>query len=518
MEFSKNDLSQIEEKGLSVKQVEEQVHIFKKGNVHVNVREAATTKSGIQVFSEDETEKLIGFYESRKDQVDILKFVPASGAATRMFKALFKFIKEYNPKKEELNTFLERKNDDNLLFFFHNLEKLPFYEQVQTEIENNFPNYKDATESQQKVIFVEGMLTEKGLNYANLPKGLVPFHKYEDKVTTAFEEHLLEATEYATSNGLAKLHFTVLENHRAKFEDCFQKIQDRIQSQTGTRLQVSYSYQDPKTDTVAVDMKNNPFRKNDGSILFRPGGHGALIDNLNKQDADIIFIKNIDNVVVPRFRREMSDCKKMLGGKLLELQEKIFLFLEKLETTNVSDEELDEMGVFMQDELNSGLSYDFQKMSSEEKKEVLKRKLNRPIRVCGMVKNEGEPGGGPFWVNHENGEISLQIVESAQIDMENYQQSKIVQEATHFNPVDLVCGVKDYKGNFFDFEKFVDPETSFISQKTNQGRELQALELPGLWNGAMADWITIFVEVPVETFNPVKTVSDLLRSRHQVRT
>ncbi|HET8885019.1 MAG TPA: DUF4301 family protein [Salinimicrobium sp.] len=516
LEFTKEDVAQIEKMGLSVKQVEAQIELFKKGNQFVNISEAATPKNGITILSEEEAEKFINVFETKKQGLDILKFVPASGAATRMFKSLFSFLKDYNPQENPLHEFLERRGEENLINFFHNLNKLPFYEEVLKSIASNFPEYENASEDEKKLIFVKAMLTPKGLNLCELPKGLVPFHKYGEHLVTAFEDHLYEATGYAKNQNGTNVHFTVLEDHREKFEACFSEIKNKIGEQTNSTFQISFSYQDPKTDTIAVNMENEPFREPDGAILFRPGGHGALIDNLNHQSADIVFIKNIDNVAVPRLQEQTVKWKKILGGKLLSLQEKNFSILKRLDSEEVSEGEINEFIHFIKEELHSGLSFDFSEMTSEEKKSVLRKKLNRPIRVCGMVINEGEPGGGPFWINQKNGEISLQIVESAQIDMENYQQSQIVKESTHFNPVDLVCGLKDYKGNSFDLEKFVDQEAYFICNKTHKGQELKALELPGLWNGGMANWISVFVEVPAETFNPVKTTVDLLKSRHQV--
>ncbi len=516
MNFSKKDLAQIKKKGLTAEKVEEQINIFKRGNVVVNVREAAMVKNGILAIPEEEKQELVSHYESRKEKLDILKFVPASGAATRMFKAFYNFLKNYNPEEESIEEYVDKKNHHKLEIFFSRMKDLPFYEEVIQHLKQNHADFENLSEDKQQLLFVKAMLEEDGLNLGNQPKGLVPFHKYKDHLATAFEEHLVEAVDYASSNGKVRVHFTVAEEHREKFEAEAHKIKPRLEKETGATFEISYSYQDPKTDTIAVTKENEPFRDENGDIFFRPGGHGALLENLNNQEAELIFIKNIDNVVVPKNRKILADNKKVLAGKLLELQEKTFVYLEQLKA-DVEEGKLQEMTEFLQKELNSGWSIEFEELSKEEKISVLKQKFNRPIRVCGMVKNEGEPGGGPFWVTHKNGAISLQIVESSQIDHDNYQQSKIAQEATHFNPVDVVCSFKDHKGNNFDLHKYVDEETSFIADKTKDGKELKALELPGLWNGAMADWISIFVEVPIETFNPVKTVADLLKPTHQVK-
>lgn len=517
MGFSSKDLSQIEEKGIKPEEVEQQIAIFKRGNVVVNIREAATLRNGISSYSDQEKSQLINLYDSRKDDLDILKFVPASGAATRMFKAFYNFLNEYDTNKESVEEYIDRKNNSKLEMFFGRLPNLPFYNDVLAKARENNPHFDDLSEDEQQVLLVRTMLNPEGLNLGDLPKGLVPFHKYENHVATAFEEHLFESVDYLVSKGQVKVHFTVAEEHRQKFEHEYERIKQRLEKDTGVDFDISYSYQDAKTDTIAVDSSNEPFRDETGRLFFRPGGHGALIGNLNERNEDLVFLKNIDNVVTPRYRQVVAENKKMLAGKLLELQEKTFEYLRMLEEGGQSEEELDQMINFLQKELNSGLSIEFDDLDTQEVVSALKRKFNRPIRVCGMVKNEGEPGGGPFWITHQTGEISLQIVESSQIDHDNYQQSKIASEATHFNPVDIVCGLKNFKGKPFDLHQYVDQSTSFIANKTKDGKEIKALELPGLWNGAMADWITIFAEVPVETFNPVKTVADLLKPTHQVR-
>lgn len=516
MDFSERDKSQIKRRGITPEKVEQQIAIFERGNVVVNIREAATLKNGILAISDEEKQRLISFYEGQKDKLDILKFVPASGAATRMFKAFYNFLNEFDPEEEDLEDYVERKNDPKLELFFSRMKDLAFYEDALKILKQKYPDYEDLSEDKQQLLFVQVMLKEDGLDLGDQPKGLVPFHKYEDHLASAFEEHLRETADYAASGDLVRVHFTVAEEHREKFEKEARRIKPVIEKETGKKFEITYSYQDPKTDTIAVTKENEPFRDEKGELFFRPGGHGALIENLNEQEVDLVFIKNIDNVVIPKNRKILADNKEVLAGKLLELQEKIFTSLNQLEK-ELSQNDLEEIIDFVQKELNACLSIDFSKLSTEEKISVLKKKLNRPVRVCGMVRNEGEPGGGPFWVTHRDGQISLQIVESSQIDHENYQQSKIAQEATHFNPVDVVCSFKNYKGVKFDLHNFVDEETSFIANKTKDGKELKALELPGLWNGAMSDWTSIFVEVPVETFNPVKTVADLLKPTHLVK-
>ena len=516
MNLTEKDIKQIEDKGLTIEKVKAQIELFKTGIPFVNLQDAANIGSGILRLSETEKDQAINFFESKRNSKRILKFVPASGAATRMFKFLFQFLHEYDLTKETINSYINRNKASDLSLFFVGLEKFPFYEEVINESKKLYPDFKSLSEDEKKVIIIKVLLDSDKLNYGFYPKGLLPFHKYEDHISTAFEEHLFEAALYASSNNKADLHFTVSEIHKHIFDEEFNRIQEIVEDRTNTKFNISFSYQCQSTDTVAVTPENEYFREENGELLFRPSGHGALLNNLNKQDADIVFIKNIDNIVVFKYDEKLAEYKKMLGGILLELQEQSFEYLKQLETNNLKDNQLNAIVDFLKNKLYVVFSKEFEKYSTENQIAYLKEKLNRPIRVCGMVKNEGEPGGGPFWIKDENGDVSLQIVESAQIDKTNKTQNKILNNATHFNPVDLVCGIKNYKGEKFDLNQFVDPNTAFITMKTRMGRDLKALELPGLWNGSMAHWNTIFVEVPLITFNPVKTVTDLLKATHQI--
>lgn len=516
MNFTEEDKQQIEEKGLTKEKVEQQLAIFKRGNIAVNILAAATAGNGIQQLSNDQKKELSQYYETKKSGLEILKFVPASGAATRMFKDLHKFLAEFDAEKESISDYLSRAKNQNLNRFFSEINKLPFYERAVSNARESQPGFDNLSEDAKKYELVKTMLFSPGLNLSDFPKGLVPFHSYDNYVATAFEEHLYETTKYAEVNGSVKLHFTVSEEHKQKFEVEFDGIKNRIRNQTGANFEITYSYQNPETDTVAADDELNPFRTADGNMFFRPGGHGALIDNLNQLSADLIFVKNIDNVVVESKADEIAEYKKLLAGKLLKLQEKCFSYVRQLEEGNFSEGVSSEILGFLKEELFIGFKSGFGQLSEEEKRKYIIDRLNRPLRVCGMVKNEGEPGGGPFLVKMENGESSLQIIESSQIDTSDPQQVKIAQNATHFNPVDIVCGTRDRNGKAFDLNNFVDPSTSFIAEKTKEGRPLKALELPGLWNGGMAHWNSVFVEVPVSTFNPVKTVADLLKPSHQV--
>ncbi len=509
--FSENDLQLLESKGISQEQVEEQIDTFKEGIPFVNLENAAVVSAGISEFSQDEEETLVDNFENARDSLALLKFVPASGAASRMFKALFNFLESFNPAKEDFEVYLERTNDKDTKAFFQGLEHFPFYRPIKNKISN-----KKELSDEDRLQFVKEMLLEDGLNFGFYPKGLLPFHHYDNHLVTPFEEHLKEASNYASVGDNAYLHLTISDQHRKLFSTEFNAIKDRIFNSTKMQFHLSYSYQKSSTDTVAVTLENELFRKSDGSLLFRPGGHGALIENLNEQDADIIFIKNIDNVVVPKYAGEIAQSKKVLAGLLLRVQQRAFHYAELLDNDLLADSgQMKEIKTFLEENLNIRFSERFYEFSLAEQIEVLKDKINRPIRICGMVKNEGEPGGGPFWIRDRQGHVSLQIVESAQVDISNPQQSAIFKNSTHFNPVDLVCGVKNYKGEKYHLLNFIDKKQGFITQKTQEGKPLKALELPGLWNGAMAFWNTIFVEVPLITFNPVKTVNDLLKPTHQ---
>ncbi|WP_282178578.1 DUF4301 family protein [Maribacter stanieri] len=510
IEITDKDLKQLESKGISKETMLSHINTFKEGIPFVKLENAAVIGNGILKFSETEEKELIAFYDSKLKELDILKFVPASGAASRMFKALFSFLSAYNPAEETLDAYLNRTNDKDIKKFSEGLERFPFYQKVMDRIE-----LKSDSQGEKVYKFISELLGEDALNYGFYPKGLLPFHNYESSAATPFEEHLKEGALYAGSNGKAKLHFTISEQHEEMFGKEFKESGPKVSADTGIAYDVDYSFQKSSTDTLAVDMDNNPFRNEDGSVLFRPGGHGALIQNLNEQDADIIFIKNIDNVAVMKDAKAVADSKKVLAGVLLREQSMAFEYAALLDTGDVSDEKIEEIKNFLSANLNVRFSNDFGSKSNTEKINILKDKVNRPIRICGMVKNEGEPGGGPFWVTNGKGEVSLQIIESAQIDMSNSQQAELLKNSTHFNPVDLVCAVRNYKGEKYDLLKFVDEKQGFITGKTKDGKELKALELPGLWNGAMAFWNTIFVEVPLVTFNPVKSVVDLLKDSHQ---
>ena len=513
--FNENDINQIKSKGLTIEDIEKQIAYFKSGFPFIKLKAAAVPGNGLKTYKDSEIIELAAFFDNKFEDYEIIKFVPASGAASRMFKHLF----EYYEKLAEVNDLERLKSDEKyktVFQFFSKLKSFAFYNELETVLRDNGLNIDNLLESDKYELILDYFLTDKGLNYTNLPKGLLAFHSYEDGNRLAVEEHLVEGAYYSTdANKISHLHLTVSPEHLEKFEKAIAERKTKYEDKFKVKYHIEYSKQKPSTDIIAVDMNNIPFRLEDGSLLFRPGGHGALIENLNDLDSEIVFIKNIDNIVPDRLRDTTYLYKKALAGLLIMLQEKSFNKLEELDGGNVSDEELENIRSFAENELNIFIPNAYKGYEKMDRIDYLYNKLNRPIRICGMVKNEGEPGGGPYWVINENDELSLQIVEASQMDLNDPSQAEIVNKATHFNPVDLVCGIKNYKGEKYDLKQFVDPKTGFVSLKSQNGKNLKAQELPGLWNGAMADWITIFIETPLITFNPVKTINDLLRPEHQ---
>jgi hypothetical protein len=511
MHLSQSDIEQIAKLGINNEQIQKQIETFKKGFPFLEIIRPATVGDGIIRLSNKDLNKKIKLYNKNHHYKKIIKFVPASGAASRMFKNLFEFISSDNPSK-----MLEDKGIDSISTFFSNIQKFAFFQDLIKCAELKNIDFKSELSLDDKLLIVKTLISEKGLNYGNLPKGLLKFHQYDNFSKTPIQEHLMEAALYASSQNNAQLHFTVSPEHLRLFQDHVNESVHELEDLFEIKCDVGFSVQKSSTDTIAVDVKNNVFRNSDGSLLFRPGGHGALIENLNELDADIIFIKNIDNVVPDRLKSETVEYKKALAGLLIEYQDLIFANIKKLVIVSQPDlDELFEVENFVFKNLCIEQGENYNTLPHKNKVKFLFDKLNRPIRICGMVKNSGEPGGGPFWALNTDKTVSLQIVESSQIDMNNATKRELVGKSTHFNPVDLICAVKDYQGRKFDLLKYIDENTGFISEKSKDGKTLKALELPGLWNGAMSNWITIFVEVPLITFNPVKTINDLLRTEHQ---
>ena len=504
--LTQNDLELLSQKGISVAQIEEQLSFFEKGFPYLPIVTSASDEKGIMRISEPEQLSYLNEWNTYlEENKRVLKFVPASGAASRMFKDLFEFI---DADYDVPASIFEKK-------FFEGIKKFAFYDRLNEVCIKNTQKGIDQliAEGNYKIV-VKNLLEPEGLNYGQLPKGLLEFHSYPEEPRTAMEEHLAEGAMYACNAAKkVNVHFTVSPEHRELFQNLTTKKVPVYENKFGLKYDVSFSEQKPSTDTLAVDENNQAFRDNN-TLLFRPGGHGALIENLNDVDADVVFIKNIDNVVPDSFKSVTVQYKKLIAGVLVHLQKKIFGYLDLIESGKYTHEQLVEMIYFLQDDLCIK-NPETKMLEDVELVLYIKSKLNRPLRVCGMVKNEGEPGGGPFLAVNPDRTISLQILESSQIDLNNPEKKTLFEKGTHFNPVDLVCALRNNKGKAYNLSKYVDKNTGFISLKSKNGKALKALELPGLWNGAMSDWNTVFVEVPIETFNPVKTVNDFLRKEHQ---
>lgn len=503
--LSIEDKELLHKKGITEEQIYAQLESFRKGFPFLKLKSAASVNKGVLCPSSDECAHYMKTWDAYVDSgKKICKFVPASGAASRMFKNMFEFL---DAPYDVPTTDFEKS-------FFEQIEHFAFYNDLNEScLANEGMDIPSLLEAGCYKDVVANMLQAKGLNYGQLPKGLLKFHSYDEGSRTPLEEHLVEAALYASSNGVTDIHFTVSHEHNELFRELVHKVLMKYEEAFHLTFNVSFSEQKSSTDTLAATMENEPFRDN-GKLLFRPGGHGALIENLNDLSSDVIFIKNIDNVVPDRLKDATVTYKKVLAGVLVELQHQIFDYLKLLEEGSYSHADIEKIIRFVQQQLYCRHD-DIKDLEDAELVIYLKKKLNRPIRVCGMVKNVGEPGGGPFLAYNSDGSVSLQILESSQIDANNPEYMEMFKQGTHFNPVDLVCGVKDYKGESFHLPDYVDHNTGFISYKSKNGKDLKALELPGLWNGAMSDWNTVFVEVPLSTFNPVKTVNDLLREQHQ---
>lgn len=484
--------------------VQLQLESFKQGFPFLSLVGPATPARGIQVWEETQVQHYQSYFQRKAAELDIVKFVPASGAASRMFKDLFSFLETDGDLAK--NGFTQK--------FIESLQQFAFYQDLEVVLQQQGESIASLLEKKEYKKLVAALLTETGLNYGNLPKGLLKFHAYSDANRCPAEEHLIEGIQYGVGkNKQVQIHFTVSPEHEEGFVKEISQHLPRLQEQAGLAFTLSYSHQKKSTDTIAVNEANEPFLEDDGSLLFRPAGHGALLENLNEVAADLIFIKNIDNVVPDRLKPVTKSYKMALAGLLLEVQARVFEALKVLE--EVSSQSVSKAQEVYVSDLGGIVPQTLQGASLTEQAAFFQAKLNRPIRVCGMVKNTGEPGGGPFWIQEKDGTQSLQILETAQIDLNNSESKNHFQASTHFNPVDLVCGTRDYRGQAFDLLQFRDMNTGFITEKSKSGKVLKALELPGLWNGAMAHWNTLFVEVPLITFNPVKTINDLLREEHQ---
>ncbi|WP_338841368.1 DUF4301 family protein [Flavobacterium ginsenosidimutans] len=512
--FSSSDFIQIYERGIPFENILKQLEIFDNGIAKSNLVSPATIGNGILSLSEADFLEKASFFDNQKEKLKIKKFVPASGAATRMYKFLTAFLNDFDIKRETINAYINRKNDKELSIFIVGMEKFPFFEAVDKKLREIYSDFESLDRDYKNYYFIKLLLSPDYYNSANKPKAVLPFHKYKTHIANPIEEHLNECIHYATSEKVSNLHFTVSEIHQNLFYKGVDEVIEKIEEPSGVKINIGYSYQSKSTDSITIDENNKLVKDKNDNLIFRPGGHGALIENLNNLDADVIFIKNIDNVIQNHIEKTTL-YKKALAGVLVEMQQKVFSYLKAIDQNEIQENHVEEVVLFLKEKLNIEMSNDFNKFTFENKIYKIKEILNRPIRVCGMVKNEGEPGGGPFWVMNDKGIISLQIVETSQVDLTNKKQQTILAESTHFNPVDLVCGIKNYKNEKFNLLQFVDQNTGFIVEKSVDGKAVKNYELPGLWNGSMANWLTVFVAVPLITFNPVKTVNDLLKAAHQ---
>lgn len=516
--FSHHDIRQIKDHGLTLEEVGRQLELFEMPPPYLRLYRPCIAGDGITVIDEERGKALTEIFEREAPKRVCLKFVPASGAASRMFKTLIPYLtqgKEILREPFEKEAQAGQKDAHGLMAFMDGIRNFAFFNELGSIMREKGYDVDALIERGQFHQIIDFVLTEKGLDYSNLPKGLLKFHHYQEGSRTPFEEHLVEAANYvADQNRTSTLHFTVSQEHLEKFQCLLEEVKPVYEEKYQVLFNISFSIQKKSTDTLAVDLNNRPLRQEDGRLVFRPGGHGALIENVNDLKGDIIFIKNIDNVVLDRLKSETFKWKKIMGGHLIAIQKQVFSYMERL-AAGPEEKTIDKAMAFFKEGLYQSVPAPIENSPPEAKKAFLMERLDRPIRVCGMVRNVDEPGGGPFWVKDRADEITRQIVETAQIDPDSRGQQAILASSTHFNPVDLVCGLRDWRGSPFDLRKYVDPKAVFISQKSKEGRALKALEHPGLWNGAMAKWISLFVEVPGITFNPVKIVNDLLRKEHQ---
>jgi len=496
-----------------------QIETFKKGIPFLKLIRPCTIGDGISVIDEEEDyEELISAYQEAIEEERIIKFVPASGVASRLFKKLQTVLNNFSEVKRNILEEAVSNNDEDckaVLTFIDNIEKFAFYRDLKFEMGEDDYDFAKLLKEGDYTQILKYTLESDGLNYVNQPKGSILFHSYPDGARTAFEEHLVEAIHYAKAEDTpARVHFTISPEHISLINSIVKQAVEQHKKK-GNDIEIAYSYQKPSTDTIAATIDNKPFKDEEGNLVFRPAGHGALLENLNDLKGDIILIKNIDNIVTDHLKGTTYLYKKLLTGYLIRVQNKIFTYLRAIESDGISAFTINSIKKFAQSELLIQFKEDFDSLNTDLQIKEIKEKLHRPIRVCGMVKNEGEPGAGPFWVEDDDGTVSRQIVEKTQIDTINEEQKKILDGSTHFNPVDIACGVRDYNGRPFYLPAYTDSRTGLIAIKSKDGRELKALELPGLWNGSMAKWITIFVKVPMITFNPVKEVNDLLKKEHQ---
>jgi hypothetical protein len=510
--FTELQERQLSERGISLEQARSQIMVFCRGISAVRLIRPAIPDDGIEVFSENSIDHYIELFKTEKYNYSCLKFVPASGAASRMFKQLFEAQSMLVSDPYNIQNFLDKSPE--ISAFFAEIESYPFYNDLLEVFNLHKLDYESSKKPSNFAEILNLLLSKEGLSYGELPKGLLKFHKYPEEERTAFEEHFVEGAMYLKDdNDSVNLHFTVSPEHKGLFEDLAEKLMLKYSQLLKATFNVGFSVQKPSTDTIAVDMNNEPFLLENGELLFRPGGHGALLDNLQDLTAGIIFVGNIDNVGPDRAKPVRLRYKELLGGILIERVEAIHGFLRSMDV-GLNTHLKSEIEQFIDKYISHDIAIKFSKLPDNEFNYEVRNLLNRPVRICGMVKNVGEPGGGPFWIEDSAGKISKQIIESSQVDLNDKNQEEIFSKASHFNPVDLACFIYNYKKEKFSLSDFRDDNMAFIALKSQGGRSLKALELPGLWNGSMAGWLTFFADVPVGTFSPVKTVFDLRRPEH----
>lgn len=509
LNFERLDFTLLKKHEISFSNIKNHLEKIKQGTNSVKLNRIASIGDGILNFNENEINHYANLFEKNKEDLSMSKFVPASGAATRMFQFLQEFLNDFDYKKETLNNYINRKKAKNLNLFFLTLNKFPFYESLMREVRNKISDYDQLDKNRRAYIIIDFLISPKGLNFAALPKAVIPFHQVDKCVYTPVDQHLQDFLNLVPDEGSNQIHFTISENHLHLLNAVVHKfLNEKI-----VNIKISHSFQKKNTNTIAFSKDFKPLKVN-GQFIIRPSGHGALLENLNEIEADIIYIQNIDNVTLHN-KKEIIDIKKALTGYLIDTQNKLFEKQFEFENEIFSEDLALKLKDFLIQTFKTDFDDLFDGLKIEFKKNVLQKLLFKPIRVCGMVRNEGEPGGGPFWVENDKGYLILQIIESAQINLKDDKQAKIFHESTHFNPVDLVCGVKDFCGKKYNLLNFIDENTGFVVEKSSNGQEFLAYELPGLWNGSMAKWHTLFVDVPLFTFNPVKTVVDLLKPNHQ---
>lgn len=483
---------------ISSRLVRKQILLYKNKSKTLSLNRECKIDDGIYQISSSRKKRLIQYYEQYQKKNKIIKFVPASGAASRMF------AHWHNLAQQKDTVSISDKNA-----FFRDLRKMPFFPLLEKdEKARNLLKNKNIKE------LLKFILSRDGLNLTDKPKALILSHRYsETDMRTPLEEHLYEAGSYCKN--VCRVHFTISPEHRKSINEKIKEVKKRYEKEWNVKYKIDLSFQSRATNIIAVDHYNKPLRDSEGKLIFRPGGHGALLDNLQKLNADLIFIKNIDNIVPEKLCGKIIPYKKMLGGLALQTRDQIFEILRRMEKEKINLEQLNVIAKYCTEKINIVFPPEFYSSTLQKRKKIIFSLLNRPLRVCAMVRNTGEPGGGPFWVEEGNKTQTLQIVEYAHVNKNNSSQSQIWSRAKYFNPVDIACCTKNYQGKKFDLKKYVNKDTYLITSKTEKGKNIKVQEMPGLWNGSMHYWNTIFVELPLITFNPVKTIYDLLRPQHQ---